>query len=288
MSLGGRAFVALQQVLPLHAISAAMHALARSTHPLVRRTLIGSFLSLYDVDLGEAERGHAGDYRSFNDFFTRALKPGARTPDADPLAIVSPCDGAISQIGELDGDRLLQATVEAKRHTYTLEALLVDRERSLAFVGGSFCCLYLAPHDYHRVHMPVAGTLRSATLVPGSLYSVNATTAALVPDLFARNERIVLIFDTATGPLAVVLVGALNVGSMSLAWCGDVAATRGRATATVALPSPALELARGAELGRFNLGSTVILVLPPRACAWRSDAGPGNLVRLGQALGRRP
>jgi phosphatidylserine decarboxylase len=288
MSLAGRAFVALQHVLPLHGISTLMHALARVESPAVKNALIRGFLSLYEVNLGEAERVRPAQYASFNDFFTRALKAGARPIDADPRAIVSPCDGAVSQIGELDGDRLLQSTVEAKRHTYTLEALFADPLLAQPYVGGSFACIYLAPRDYHRVHMPLAGRLRGALHVPGALYSVNTTTARYVPGLFARNERLVLSFDTTAGPLAVILVGALNVGSMSLAWCGDVAPDRGRSRTPRALPAPPLELAAGDELGRFNLGSTVILVLPPGACRWRADAGPGTRVTMGTRLGSRP
>ena len=288
MSLAGRSFVALQHVLPLHTITALMHALARIESVPVKNALIRGFLSRYKVNLGEAERSDPALYVSFNDFFTRALRDGARPIDADPRAIVAPCDGAISQIGELDGDRLLQATLQAKRHTYTLQALLADRELADAFVGGSFTCIYLAPHDYHRVHMPCAGTLVSARHVPGALFSVNTTTARYVPGLFARNERIVLGFDTPAGPLAVILVGALNVGSMSLAWCGDVAASLGRTTAPRQLPAPPLTLAAGAELGRFNLGSTVILVLPKGACAWRAELRPGDLLRMGSRLGSRP
>ncbi len=288
MSLGGRAFVALQEVLPLHRISSLMHALARVESPAVKNALIRGFLSLYEVNLGEAERASPAQYASFNDFFTRALKPGARPIDADPRAIVSPCDGAVSQIGELDGDRLLQATVEAKRHTYTLDALFADPALARPFVGGSFACIYLAPRDYHRVHMPLAGRLRAALHVPGALYSVNTTTARYVPGLFARNERLVLSFDTPAGPLAVILVGALNVGSMSLAWCGDVEPDRGRSRAPRALPAPPLDFAAGDELGRFNLGSTVILVLPPGACRWRADAGPGTHLTMGARLGSRP
>lgn len=288
MSLGGRAFVALQHLLPLHATTALMHRLARIQSRPVKNALIRGFMSLYKVDLGEAQRTDPSLYASFNDFFTRALNSGARVVDPDPDAILSPCDGAISQIGELDGDLMLQATVEAKRHTYSLAALIADPELARPFVGGSFTCIYLAPHDYHRVHMPCAGRLATARHVPGALYSVNRTTAAYVPGLFARNERIVVTFDTAAGPMAVILVGALNVGSMSLAWCGDVDASMGRASAPRSLPTPDLALAAGAEIGRFNLGSTVILVLPRGACAWRGDAHPGDRVRMGARLGSRP
>jgi phosphatidylserine decarboxylase len=285
MSAGASLFVALQKVLPLHGISAAMHALSRIEAWPVRRALIGVFRRLYAVNLGEAERTEAGDYRSFNDFFTRALHGAARPLDPDPNALLSPCDGRISQIGELDGDALLQATVAAKRHTYTLAALLADPAFAARFVGGRFACLYLAPADYHRVHLPMDARLVAGWHVPGRLYSVNASTAALVPGLFALNERIVLEFETVRGPLALVLVGALNVGSMSLVDLGDIAPSRGRGGLPVRLALAARDFARGEELGRFNLGSTVILVMPPAMARFERVLHAGSPVRMGQRLG---
>ena len=285
MNTGAQLFVALQRILPLHSISAGMHALARAESWPVRRALIGIFRSLYAVNLGEAERTRADEYRSFNDVFTRALKPGARPVDPDPRALLSPCDGRVSEIGALDGDRLLQAAVTAKRHTYTLEALLADAGFARDFVGGSFACLYLAPVDYHRVHLPVAGRLVAAWYVPGHLYSVNAATAALIPGLFALNERLVLHFATTHGPLALVLVGALNVGSMSLADLGDVTPSRGRGGPVQRLAVTPRDYARGEEVGRFNLGSTVVLVLPPAMVQFERVLHAGSPVRLGQRLG---
>lgn len=284
MALADAAFVALQQVLPLHLVSRAVHALAGVESPLVRRALIRGFLALYEVDLAEAQPSDPDAYPSFNAFFTRALRPGARPVDADPAALVSPCDGVISQIGELQGEELLQATVAAKRRVYTLRALLADAGRAAPFVGGAYACIYLAPRDYHRVHLPVAGRLTGATHVPGALYSVNAATAQRIDALYARNERIVLTFETRHGPLAVVLVGALNVGSMGLAWCPVVAG----GGAPRALPAPPLEFPAGAEIGRFNLGSTVIVIAPPRTVAWLPGLAPGSVLRMGSRLGTRP
>ena len=232
MNTGARLFVALQRILPLHTISAGMHALARAESWPVRRALIGIFRSLYAVNLGEAERTRADEYRSFNDFFTRALKAGARPVDPDPQALLSPCDGRVSQLGALDGDRLLQAAVTAKRHTYTLEALLADAGFARDFVGGSFACLYLAPVDYHRVHLPVAGRLVAAWYVPGHLYSV-----------------------------------------------------RGRGGPPQRLAVTPRDYARGEEVGRFNLGSTVVLVLPPAMVQFERVLHAGSPVRLGQRLG---
>ncbi len=287
MSLKARAFVALQYVLPLHGLSALMHKIARLESTLVAQTLIRGFMRLYGVTLSEAMRETPQQYRCFNDFFTRALKPDARPIAAHPQALVSPCDGRISQIGQLELDQLLQATLKAKRHTYGLAALMASETRAVPFIGGSFACLYLAPHDYHRVHMPLAGQLRSAQHVPGSLFSVNEATARYVPGLFARNERIVMTFETDLGPMALIMVGALNVGSMNLAWHGDVKASAGRLSVPQSLPVPTTRFRAGDEIGRFNLGSTVIVLLPPHTWTWDSSLGCGSPVRMGQALGHQ-
>lgn len=285
MSPGARAFVALQHVLPQHAITAFIHALARVRTPWLKRALIAGFLKLYAVDLSEAAAADTAGYATFNEFFTRALRPGVRPLAVDERAIASPCDGTVSQRGTIDGARLLQARLVAKSHWYTLEALLADPALAGEFVGGEFATIYLAPYDYHRVHMPLSGRLRAARYVPGRLYSVNAATAAAVPGLFARNERVVCVFDTVAGPLAVIFVGALNVGSVGLVWAGDVTPTRPRRGRLLELPAEPLTLARGAELGRFNMGSTVILLLPKGACIWADGFEPGRKVRLGSAIG---
>ena len=284
-SVPDRLFIALQHVLPQHLATAFIHWLARVRNELVRKALIRGFLKLYpQVDLGEAARTSPAQYASFIDFFTRELRPGARPIDAAPEALVSPVDGRVSQAGAIEGGQLLQA----KGHGYTAEALLGSAARAAAFQGGNFVTLYLAPFNYHRIHMPVAGTLREAVHVPGALYSVNQTTAENVPGLFARNERVVCLFDTPHGPLAMVLVGALFVGSMSLAWhAGEVtpATPRPRYPTPVPTPSPAPTLARGEEMGRFNMGSTVILLLPPGMASWQASLVPGCPVRLGERIG---
>ncbi len=280
-----RLFIALQHVLPQHLATAAIHWLARVENALVRKALIRGFLRLYpQVDLGEAARTEVAQYRSFNDFFTRELRPGARPIDAATDAIVSPVDGRVSQAGAIDGQQLLQA----KGHGYTAEALLGSAARAAAFRGGQFATIYLAPFNYHRIHMPLAGTLREAVHIPGALYSVNQVTAENVPGLFARNERVVCVFDTPAGPLAMVLVGALFVGSMSLAWqAGEItpANPRPRFPTPVPPPSPAPQLARGQEMGRFNMGSTVILLLPPGMAEWSETLVPGRALRLGERIG---
>jgi phosphatidylserine decarboxylase len=284
-SVPDRLFIALQYVLPQHLATAFIHWLARVENPLVRKALIRGFLKLYpQVELGEAVRTEVAQYASFNDFFTRELRPGTRPIDAAPEAIVSPVDGRVSQAGPIDGNQLLQA----KGHGYTVEALLGSAARAAAFAGGRFATIYLAPFNYHRIHMPLAGVLREAVHVPGALFSVNQVTAENVPGLFARNERVVCLFDTPHGPLAMVLVGALFVGSMSLAWHPrevTPASPRPRYPTPVPMPSPAPSLARGEEMGRFNMGSTVILLLPPGMTEWEASLVPGRPLRLGERIG---
>ena len=285
-SLGARAFVALQYLLPQHLLTGVVHAVTRTRVPWLKNALIESFIGSFRPDLSEAQQPDARQFESFNAFFTRALRPGARPFDPDPLALVSPVDGSVSQIGRLDGSYLLQA----KGHAYTLEALLdAEAPWTSVFQGGAFATLYLAPFNYHRVHMPLPGTLRAAWYVPGQLFSVNATTAASVPGLFARNERVVCVFEDGALCYAMVLVGALFVGSMSTVWHGDVTPRRPRRRA--ALPgvtgaAPA-SLPKCAEMGRFNMGSTVILLLPPGRSEWLPDLAPGAAVRVGQTLARR-
>ena len=218
-SAGARAFVALQYLLPQHALSRLVYAATRSRVRLLKNALIEAFMGRFHPDMSDAAEPDYLQFESFNAFFTRALREGARPIDPDPAALVSPVDGSVAQIGRLDGSYLVQA----KGHAYTLEALLGDdgiwAER---FRGGAFATLYLAPFNYHRVHMPLPGLLRAAWYLPGQLFSVNATTAASVPGLFARNERIVCVFEDDGRHYALVLVGALCVGSMSTVWHGEV------------------------------------------------------------------
>ncbi|HUA89841.1 MAG TPA: archaetidylserine decarboxylase [Steroidobacteraceae bacterium] len=281
---GARAFVALQYLLPQHLLTSVVHALTRSRRPWLKDSLIGSFVSSYHPDMSDAAEPNPHRYESFNAFFTRALRPGARPFDADARALVSPVDGTVSQLGSLDGAYLMQA----KGHAYTLGALL-DEEApwSDTFRGGSFATLYLAPYNYHRIHMPLAGTLRAAWYVPGALFSVNATTAASVPGLFARNERVVCIFEQGTLSFALVLVGALFVGSMETVWHGAVTPRSPRRRTMLSMRDEATpQLPKGAEMGRFNMGSTVIVLLPPGAAAWLPALGPGSVIRMGETLAR--
>ncbi len=246
------------------------------THAAIRR-----FVARYGVDMSEAADPRIESYASFNDFFTRALKPGAR-----PLAAADylcPVDGAISQFGAIERDQIFQA----KGHAYSTTALLGGDARLAAeFEHGQFATLYLSPRDYHRIHMPCAGRLRTMVHVPGDLFSVNPVTARGVAGLFARNERVVCAFDTARGPLALVLVGATIVGSMATAWHGVVNPPRPGRIRRWSYDEPRIELQRGEEMGRFLLGSTVVLLWPHGTLRFAPDWAPGGAVRMGQALGK--
>lgn len=276
-----RAFVALQYSLPQHTLSRIVWRAARNTRPAIKNFLIRSFLRRFEVAMEEAVEGDAFAYPSFNAFFTRALKADAR-PIAPAPAIASPVDGTISQIGDIDTDRLLQA----KGHQFTLGALLAgDAEFVPVFHGGAFATIYLAPYNYHRIHMPLDGRLLSCTHVPGRLFSVNTATAAAVPGLFARNERVTCLFETSAGHMAVILVGALFVGSMATVWAGDITPARRHAPTRLALPASPVRLARGAELGRFNMGSTVIVLFERGRAAWEPRLVAGSTARVGQPIG---
>jgi phosphatidylserine decarboxylase len=269
-------FAMLQRLLPQHALSRLAGRLAEARTPWLRRALIRTFTRTYGVDLAEAERADPEDYETFNDFFTRALRPGARPLAEDPEALLCPADGTISQAGPLDGDRLLQA----KGTHYRLDSL-VGAEHAADFHGGSFATVYLAPRDYHRVHLPAAGTLTATTAIPGALFSVNARTEAAVADLFCRNERLVCRFDTAHGGLLVVLVGAMIVASIETVWGGPASPYHREVRNQWQQPFP-----RGAEIGRFLLGSTVIVCCEPGRVRWEEHLVPGQQVRVGEQLGR--
>ena len=272
----------LQDVLPQHGLTALVHRFMRSETGWLKNAQIRTVGALAGVDFGEARSADPSDYRSFNDFFTRALKPGARPLEPDPAALLCPCDGRVSETGRLRDGRILQA----KGHDYSLNALLADDPVCPALRNGDFWTLYLSPRDYHRVHMPLAGELRRMIYVPGRLYSVAPYTVRHVPGLFAANERIVCVFDSAHGPFVQVLVGAMLVASMDTVWAGTVTPAKERAVQRSHYAPGEVSLARGAEMGRFNMGSTVITVLPPGAVERdRTDLpAAGDAVRLGQRL----
>ncbi len=278
-ALRGRLFVWLQYILPQHGLSRLVLAATRVRARWFKNALIRGFLELYDIDMRDAVESEPLRYASFNEFFTRALRPETRPLAPDAHAIVSPVDGTISECGDIAGDLLLQA----KGSLYTLSDLLAGRTWAQRFAGGSFATIYLAPYNYHRVHMPLSGRLEQTWFVPGRLFSVNALTARCVPRLFARNERIVTLFDSDAGAFALVLVGALNVGSMATVWAGDITPAARRVITQ--LPPQSVNLEKGAELGRFNMGSTVILLFEPRRVRWFAHLRAGVTVRLGQAIG---
>ena len=277
-------WTALQHILPHHAISRGVGWLARRRSGWFKNLLNRVFVRAFALDMSEAANENPLAYDSFNALFTRALKPGARPLDGDADSIVSPVDATVSECGRLAGNQLVQA----KGRSYTLEALLGgDADGAARYRDGAFATLYLSPRDYHRIHMPLAGTVQHMTLIRGRLFSVNAATAASVDNLFARNERVICEFEERDRRFAMVLVGALNVGSMATVWHGDIRPPRGRRQQRWDYGNGAT-LARGAEMGRFNLGSTVILLLPPGAAQLNAALAPGCSVRMGTRIGTWP
>jgi phosphatidylserine decarboxylase len=279
--MGDRLFVMLQYLLPQHLISRAAGWLAQSTIPAIKDPFIRTFIKRFKVNMDEADRQHPSEFESFNDFFTRSLKADARAIDQDPAHLACPVDGAISQIGNIkDGD-----IFQAKGHKFDLATLLGgDKELAAPFVDGKFATIYLAPKDYHRIHMPCDATLTHMIHVPGKLFSVNQATAAMVPGLFARNERVVAIFDTQLGPMAMVLVGAMIVASVETVWAGLVC-PKGHAVSHFNYTNQApIKLKKGEEMGRFKLGSTVVMCLPKDSIDWPKELSAGTTTRLGQML----
>ncbi len=277
-----RLFALVQYLLPKHWLTAFVHRLARIRVPAVKNVLIRGFLKLFDVELEEVKGRVPEDFRTFNEFFIRELKDGARPVDPNPAAIVSPADGTLSQAGTLRGNLILQA----KGIDYSLEDLLAaDVDKAREFSGGAFATIYLAPYNYHRVHAPTDGELVAAHYVPGDLFSVNSKTAAHVPGLFSRNERLNLHFQTAFGPMVVVLVGALNVGSISTPWSGEIRPRKSGVVEPIDVSAAPRQLRKGDLLGWFNMGSTVIILLPPARCAWHDEFKAGVTTVMGEAIG---
>ena len=282
--MSDRLAVLPQYLLPQKALTAFAGWVATRQWGRYTTRLIAWFVGRYGVNMAEAAEPDIAAYPNFNAFFTRALRADAR-----PLAtadFVCPVDGAVSQLGAIEGDSIFQA----KGHSYTCAALLAgDNEAAAQFQGGSFATIYLSPRDYHRIHMPCDGTLQRMVYVPGDLFSVNPTTARGVPGLFARNERVVCHFATPHGPMALVLVGATIVGSMATVWHGLINPPRRAQTTTwhygnSDIPAPLLR--QGAEMGRFLLGSTVVLLWPAGTLAFNPEWGPASPVRMGQEMGK--
>jgi phosphatidylserine decarboxylase len=274
----------LQFLLPHHAISRVVLAFTRIRFRPIKNLLIGLFMRGFKPDMTDAEVTDPFAFEHFNAFFTRALRAGCRPLAGDAQTLLSPVDGTMSELGRIEQDRILQA----KGHFYTLQALLAGAAPEWAprFIGGQFATIYLAPYNYHRIHMPADGTLCDAWYVPGRLFSVSAMAARMVPSLFARNERLVLLFEGSCGAFAVIFVGALNVGSMATVWHGDVTPRRPRKITRLALPSAVDRFrARGAEIGRFNMGSTVVLLFAADRVSLEKQLAHGATMRLGQTLG---
>lgn len=271
-------FTLAQNLAPQQTLSELAGFFAKSQNPYVKKAFVHAFAKAYDIDLSEYERGNLDDYESFNDFFTRELKDGMRPLDDTADGIASPADGQISQIGTITNGQLLQA----KGRDYDVGQLLADFELGKAFMDGSFATIYLAPTNYHRVHMPFDGTLIATRYVPGTLFSVNDITAKNVPDLFARNERLVCEFDTTFGRACVVLVGAMIVAGIESVATGAI-----KRTPYIQHRTHDIALKKGDELGRFYLGSTAIIVLPKTAnTAWDDEFVHGKAVVMGQRIGR--
>lgn len=283
MQVKDKIFLASQYASPHHLVSRLMGVASDCRHPSVKNWMISRFVRRYGVDMTQALQEDPLAYETFNQFFTRALKPDARPLDATPQGIVCPADGAISQLGSIEHGRIFQA----KGHSYGLTSLLGgDMARAEPFVGGEFATIYLSPRDYHRVHMPCAGTLREMVHVPGRLFSVNPLTAGHVPELFARNERVVCIFDTEYGPMALVLVGAMIVASIETVWAGLVTPHKRKVRSVPydAASRGPIQLDKGAEMGRFLLGSTVIVLFGRDRVRWTDRSSVRGPVRMGELL----
>ncbi|AYA03349.1 phosphatidylserine decarboxylase [Acinetobacter sp. WCHAc010034] len=269
-------FIRAQRAVPQHKLSRVIGKVAASENPLVKNAVIAAFKAQYGIDMSIAEQGNALKFKSFNEFFTRSLKDGARAIDADAGSIVSPADGAISQLGKIEAGDIFQA----KGQSFSVEKLIADPQLAEPFKNGEFATVYLSPKDYHRVHMPFAGTLTETLYVPGELFSVNQTTAENIPGLFARNERMVCLFDTELGRMAVVLVGAMIVAGIETVATGKV-----KPTGRLELNQHNLFLEKGAELGRFYLGSTAVILFEENKIQWDAAFKANSAVIMGEALG---
>lgn len=275
-------FAALQYLTPQRALSRAAGWLAETRIKWIKDRFTRWFVDQYDVDMTEAEEPDCTAYASFNDFFTRALKADARPIVEGDETIACPADGAVSQLGEIHNGRIFQA----KGHDFSLLELVGgDPKTAAQFTGGHFATVYLSPKDYHRVHMPVSGTLKSMTYVPGQLFSVNDVTTQTVPRLFSRNERVVCIFDTAAGPMAMVLVGAMIVASIETIWAGLVTPHKRRVRTTDYRDNQPIRLEKGEEMGRFKLGSTVVMLFGADKVRWAESLGAESDVKMGAHFG---
>ena len=274
--------IKLQYLLPKHALSRLVGSLAAAEAGSLTTQLIKLFIKQYKVDMSEADKPDAEDYKTFNEFFTRELKPGVRPMKAEENQLAYPVDGTVSQLGDIRQDTIFQA----KGHDYSLTALLGGNPDIAApFKNGKFATIYLSPKDYHRIHMPIDGTLTDMIYVPGELFSVNPLTTENVPGLFARNERVVSIFDTPKGKMAMVLVGATIVASIETTWAGTVTPPAGKNVCHWQYPAgeEAISIAKGEEMGLFKLGSTIVACFEPDMVEFL-EQNSGDVTRLGEVF----
>lgn len=280
-----KAFALMQYLIPQHVITFLAGKIANCTWPLFKNRFIHWFIKRYQVDLTSAVIQNPKDFACFNDFFTRALLPNARPLDPLPGGVICPVDGVISQLGNIQQGRIFQA----KQHFFAVEDLLGGDSFDPLFLTGNFVTFYLSPKDYHRIHMPFEGELQEMRYVPGNLFSVNQTTTESIPTLFARNERVICFFKTAMGPMAVVLVGAMIVGSIETVFAGTIQKKRKNKVYAWRYglhDHPLIRLLKGAELGRFKLGSTVIVLFPENKVSFEKQFQAGSFVQWGQLLGK--
>lgn len=276
-NLKKKIFIQAQRVVPQQKLSRVVGKVAASENPLLKNIVIQAFKAKYGIDMSIAEQQNALKFKSFNEFFTRSLKDGVRAIDSNTKSIVSPADGAISQLGKInDGD-----IFQAKGQSFSVEKLIGDPQLAEPFKNGEFATVYLSPKDYHRVHMPYTGKLTETLYIPGELFSVNQTTAENIPGLFARNERMVCLFDTDLGRMAVVLVGAMIVAGIETVATGKV-----KPTGRLELNHHDLKIEKGAELGRFYLGSTSVVLFEKDKMQWDTAFKANSLVVMGEALGQ--
>jgi len=271
-----------QYLIPQHALSVLMHKLTRCETTWFKNSFIRFITSKYKVDINEAAQTDLAFFPSFNAFFTRELRLGVRPLAEGDTIITSPVDGAISQIGDINNNQIVQAK---GREYSVLELLAGDEKLAKQFEDGQFATIYLSPRDYHRIHMPLAGKLQQMTYIPGKLFSVNPRTARAVPKLFARNERVVTVFETEQGPMVMVLVGAIFVGSMETVWSGKITPPYGKEIQNWHYEGEqAISLEKGEEMGRFNMGSTVVMLLPKQMNKFKSELSAQTPVQMGQAI----
>lgn len=275
-------FIFFQHIVPQHFLSRTVGLLANCQITFIKNFLIKIFIKKYKVNMAEAEIKNVEEFSSFNDFFTRKLEANVRLVDSTDNSIICPVDGAVSAIGDIDAEQIFQA----KGKSFSLPSLLGgDQKLADKFHGGKFATLYLSPRDYHRIHMPLTGTLEEMIYIPGKLFSVNQTTANNIDELFARNERAVCIFKTSIGPMAVILVGAMIVASIETVWAGQVAPSKMKKHTERYQEHAPITIRRADEMGRFKLGSTAIVLFPANVMSWEASLQAEKSIQLGQKLG---